>query len=81
MIYLTLFIAIVALACALASLVIAIRERQKKELATVKQPAQTTTMKPVESPFMYDESRKSYTLYGNLYVSGSVSCAKKGEKA
>ena len=81
MIYLTLFIAIVALACALASLVIAIRERHKKEMATVKQPAQATTMKPVESPFMYDESRKSYTLDGNLYVSGSVSCAKKGEKA
>lgn len=81
MIYLTLFIAIVALACALASLVIAIRERQKKEVATVQQPAQTTTMKPVEHPFTYDGEKRCYTLDGNLEVTGSVTALKKGGKA
>lgn len=78
MIYLVLFIAIVALCCACASLIIAIKERGKK-------PSKETVVRieraPVEHPFTYDSERTTYTLDGNLEVTGSVSALKKGGKA
>jgi archaellin len=29
---------------------------------------------PVEHPFIYDEERKAYTLDGNFYATGSITC-------
>lgn len=75
MIYFVLFIAVVALCCACASLIIAIKERGKK-------PSTETVVRieraPVEHPFTYDAEKTSYTLDGNLEVTGSVTALKKG---
>lgn len=77
MIYLVLFIAIVALCCACASLIIAIKERGKKP-STIKETVVRIERAPVEHPFTYDSERTTYTLGGNLEVTGSVSVLKKG---
>lgn len=76
MIYLVLFIAIVALCCACASLIIAIKERGKKP-STIKTVVRIERA-PVEHPFTYDSERTTYTLDGNLEVTGSVTAMKKG---
>ncbi len=77
MIYFVLFIAIVALCCACASLIIAIKERGKKP-STIKETVVRIERAPVEHPFTYDSERTTYTLDGNLEVTGSVSVLKKG---
>ena len=80
MIYLVLFIAIVALCCACASLIIAIKERGKKP-STIKETVVRIDRAPVEHPFTYDSERTTYTLDGNLEVTGSVTALKKGGEA
>lgn len=34
---------------------------------------------PVKHPFIYDEQKKAYTLDGNFYATGSITCNKKEE--
>ena len=79
MIYLVLFIAVVALCCGCASLVIAINERKKRP-STITETVVRIERAPVEHPFTYDAERTTYTLDGNLEVTGSVSVLKKGGK-
>lgn len=79
MIYLVLFIAIVALCCACASLNIAIKERGKKPSA-IKETVVRIERAPVEHPFTYDAERTTYTLDGDLLVTGNVSALEKGGK-
>lgn len=80
MIYFVLFIAIVALCCACASLIIAIKERGNKP-STNTETVVRIERAPVEHPFTYDGEKRCYTLDGNLEVTGSVSALKKGGKA
>jgi len=85
MIYLTLFIAIVALGCSVVALIISIKESCKKQeqppVVVNPDPATTTTTTaPMESPFVYDETRTAYILDGSLEVTGSVTALKKGGK-
>lgn len=80
MIYLVLFISVVALCCSCASLVIAIRERKRKP-STITETVVRIERAPVEHPFTYDEESTSYTLDGNLLVTGEVSALEKGGKA
>ena len=80
MIYLVLFIAVVALCCGCASLVIAINERKKRP-STIKETVVRIERAPVEHPFTYDGKKRCYTLDGSLEVTGSVAVIKKGGKA
>jgi len=70
-------ISVVALACGCAALIIAMRESKKKTRETVVRVEKA----PVEHPFTYDSERTTYTLDGNLEVTGSVSVLKKGGNA
>lgn len=70
-------ISVVALACGCAALIIAMRESKKQTRETVVRVEKA----PVEHPFTYDSERTTYTLDGNLEVTGSVSALKKGGKA
>lgn len=79
MIYLVLFIAVVALCCGCASLVIAIRGRGRKP-STVTETVVRIERAPVEHPFTYDAERTTYTLDGDLLVTGNVSALEKGGK-
>jgi len=79
MIYLVLFIAVVALCCGCASLVIAINERKKRP-STIKETVVRIERAPVEHPFTYDAERTTYTLDGDLLVTGNVSALEKGGK-
>lgn len=80
MIYFVLFISVVALCCGCASLIIAIKERGKKP-STITETVVRIERAPVEHPFTYDAEKTTYTLDGNLEVTGSVTALKKGEKA
>lgn len=79
MIYLVLFISVVALCCSCASLVIAIRERKRKP-SDIKETVVRIERAPVEHPFTYDAERTTYTLDGDLLVTGNVSALEKGGK-
>ena len=79
MIYLVLFISVVALCCGCASLVIAIRERKKRP-STITETVVRIERAPVEHPFTYDAERTTYTLDGDLLVTGNVSALEKGGK-
>lgn len=79
MIYLVLFISVVALCCSCASLVIAIRERKRKPSA-IKETVVRIERAPVDHPFTYDAERTTYTLDGDLLVTGNVSALEKGGK-
>lgn len=78
MIYFVLFIAVVALCCACASLIIAIKERGRKP-STITETVVRIERAPVEHPFTYDSEKTTYTLDGNLEVTGSIACLKKKE--
>lgn len=77
MIYFVLFIAVVALCCACASLIIAIKERVRKP-STITETVVRIERAPVDHPFTYDAEKTTYTLDGNLEVTGSVTALKKG---
>lgn len=79
MIYLVLLIAVVALCCGCASLVIAINERKKRP-STITKTVVRIERAPVEHPFTYDAERTTYTLDGDLLVTGNVSALEKGGK-
>lgn len=79
MTYFVLFVSVVALCCSCASLVIAIRERKRKPSA-IKETVVRIERAPVEHPFTYDKENTSYTLDGNLLVTGEVSALEKGGK-
>lgn len=79
MIYCVLFISVVALCCGCASLVIAIRERKKRP-STITETVVRIERAPVEHPFTYDAERTTYTLDGDLLVTGNVSALEKGGK-
>lgn len=82
MIILVSIVAIVALGCSVVALIISIKESCKKQeqppVVVNPDPATTTTTVPMESPFVYDETRTVYTLDGSLEVTGSVTALKKG---
>lgn len=69
-------ISVVALACGCAALIIAMRESKKQTRETIVRVEKA----PVEHPFTYDVEKTSYTLDGNLEVTGSVTALKKGGK-
>ena len=79
MIYFVLVIAVVALCCACASLIIAIKGRGKNPSA-IKETVVRIERAPVEHPFTYDAERTTYTLDGDLLVTGNVSALEKGGK-
>lgn len=71
----TVIIAIIAMAVAIAALAISLkRQKVVKEKNTVIEHA------PMDHPFYYDEKRNTYCLDGNLNVTGSMSCLKKEEE-
>ena len=85
MIILVSIVAIVALGCSVVALIISIKESCKKQeqhpVVVNPDPATTTTTTaPMESPFVYDETRTVYILDGSLEVTGSVTALKKGGK-
>lgn len=79
MTYFVLFVSLVALCCGCASLVIAIRERKKRP-STITETVVRIERAPVEHPFTYDAERTTYTLDGDLLVTGNVSALEKGGK-
>lgn len=83
MIILVSIVATVSLGCSVVALIISIKESCKKQeqppVVVNPDPATTTTTAPMESPFVYDETRTVYTLDGSLEVTGSIACLKKKE--
>lgn len=75
----TLILAILALIIAIVALVIAVKKSSIKEVVT-KEKTVKVEYPPLEHPFVYDKEKTTYTLSGNLEVTGSLSCLKKGGK-
>ena len=80
MIYIVFIMALTALCCGCASLLIAIKERGKKDVV-VKETTVKVEHAPVEHPFTYDAEKGVYLLDGSLEVSGGLSCLKIGATA
>lgn len=74
-------IALIISIIALVFAVIAFTKALKNKNITVKEIVKEVKIEkaPVEHPFIYDNKKMSYTLNGNLEVTGSVTCLKKGE--
>lgn len=66
-------LSIIALAVAIIALVASGLKRKE----VVKE---TKVIEKVDSPFVYDEERKSYRLDGNLYVDGGITALKEGKE-
>ena len=62
-------LAALALVVAVVALIISLK-RQK----VVKETTKVVEQAPVDNPFHYDVQAGTYTLDGNLYVKGSISC-------
>lgn len=71
----SLVIAIVALLVGCIALVIAVKKASIKEVVT-KEIVKQIEYGPVEHPFVYDKKKSTYTLDGDLLVTGGVSCLK-----
>ena len=71
-----LIVSISALLVSIAALIVAARKRKDVETVTREKVVEVIHA-PVDNPFVYDEQVKSYTLDGNLFVTGFLSCLKK----
>lgn len=70
-------LSILAVIIAVVALVIALR---KKPREIIKEQVIRVDRAPVEHPFTYDAERTTYTLDGDLLVTGNVSALEKGGK-
>lgn len=70
-------LSIIAIVVAIAALVIALK---KKPREVIKEQVIRVDRAPVEHPFTYDAERTTYTLDGDLLVTGNVSALEKGGK-
>lgn len=75
MIYVTLAIAVAALACSIVALI-----ASRKKDAVIEKETVKVEYAPVEHPFTYDEKKGVYLLDGSLEVKGGLSCLKKTKK-
>ena len=69
-------LALLALAGAAVALVIALK---KQSVKVVKETKTVIEHAPADSPFYYDESKKTYILDGDLNVDGFVTCLGRKE--
>ena len=85
-----LVLSIIALAVGIAAMIIAIKKKPSEKVVVEKTtkvvenaPVEKTTKvvenAPVEHPFVYNATRKCYTLDGTLEVTGGLACLKKKE--
>lgn len=74
---LTLVVAVLALAASIFALITAAKKSETiKEVTKEIVKEVKVEHAPVEHPFTYDPDNTSYTLEGNLFVTGGVSCLK-----
>lgn len=71
-----LIVSVIALSVSIVALIVAVKKQKAVETVT-KEKVVEVIHAPVENPFVYDEQVKSYTLDGNLFVTGFLSCLKK----
>lgn len=73
----SIILSIIAIVVAIAALAIALK---KKPREIIKEQVIRVDRAPVEHPFTYDAERTTYTLDGDLLVTGNVSALEKGGK-
>lgn len=73
-----LVLSIIALAVGIAAMIIAIKKKPSEKVV-VEKTTKVVENAPVEHPFVYNATRKCYTLDGTLEVTGGLACLKKKE--